>query len=197
MPIHRLSVQLANQIAAGEVVERPASVVKELVENAIDAGAGHITLELSGAGRQAIVVRDNGSGIPRDELTLALEPHATSKIYTLEDLEAVKTMGFRGEALASIAAVSKLTLTSKPKDQDKAYKVHTEGPEMTPIVEPAAHPDGTSVEVRELFFNTPARRRFLRSDKTELSRIKDIMLRIAMAHSTLSFEVVHEGRRLL
>lgn len=197
MPIHRLSVQLANQIAAGEVVERPASVVKELVENAIDAGAGHITLELTGAGRQSIVVRDNGSGIPRDELMLALEPHCTSKIYTLEDLEAIQTMGFRGEALASIAAVSKLTLTSKPKDQDKAYKVHTEGPEMTPIVEPAAHPDGTSVEVRELFFNTPARRRFLRSDKTELNRIKDIMLRIAMAHSAVSFEVTHEGRRLL
>ncbi len=197
MPIHKLSLQLANQIAAGEVVERPASVVKELVENSIDAGADRITLELTAAGRVGILVRDNGSGIPRAELELALEPHATSKIATLEDLEAVQTMGFRGEALASIAAVSKLTLTSRPADQDKAYMVHTEGPEMTPVVEPAAHPAGTSVEVRELFFNTPARRRFLRSDKAELARIKDIMLRLAMSHPQISFEMLHEGRRLL
>lgn len=196
MPIHKLSIQLANQIAAGEVVERPASVVKELVENSIDAGADRISLELTAAGRVGIVVRDNGAGIPRDELELALEPHATSKIATLDDLEAICTMGFRGEALASIAAVSKLTLTSKPHDQERAYMVHTEGPQMTPVVEPAAHPDGTSVEVRELFFNTPARRRFLRSDKSELARIRDIMLRLAMAHHQISFEMLHEGRRL-
>ncbi|MBU3825915.1 MAG: DNA mismatch repair endonuclease MutL [Candidatus Anaerobiospirillum merdipullorum] len=194
MPIHQLSVQLANQIAAGEVVERPSSVVKELLENAVDAGAHKIVLEVEGAGRLAVVVRDDGVGIAREELALALAPHATSKISTLEDLDAIATLGFRGEALASIASVSKLTLTSKPATQEDAFAVHTEGPAMEPVIVPAAHPNGTSVEVRELFFNTPARRRFLRSDRTEFMRIKDIWLRTALAHSDIAFELYQDGK---
>ncbi len=194
MPIRILSVQLANQIAAGEVVERPASVVKELLENAVDSGATKIALEVEGAGRQAVIVRDNGSGIPKDELELALAPHATSKIATLDDLEAITTLGFRGEALASIAAVSKLTLISKPAAQSGAFAVHTEGAQMEAVVVPAAHPDGTSVEVRELFFNTPARRRFLRSDRTELARIKDIFQRTALSYRNINFEFYQDGK---
>ena len=174
MPIKKLSVQLANQIAAGEVVENPASVVKELLENAIDAHATAITLEVKEAGKLLIKVTDNGSGIPQEELPLALAPHATSKISELEDLDAIVTLGFRGEALASIAAVSKLSLVSNTIHQEHGYKVEVEGPEQHPYIYPAAHPVGTSVIVRELFFNTPARRRFLKSDRTELSKIRDI-----------------------
>ena len=194
MPIHQLSVQLANQIAAGEVVERPASVVKELLENAVDAHASRIVLEVYGGGRTIIRVRDNGSGIPKDELPLALAPHATSKISSVEDLAQIATLGFRGEALASIAAVSKLTLTSRPAGQEQAYSVHTEGPMMEAVIEPAAHPQGTTVEVRELFFNTPARRRFLRSERTELTRIKDIWLRTALSWRAIAFELIFDGR---
>ena len=165
MGIKRLSVQLANQIAAGEVVERPASVVKELLENAVDAGASLITLEIRSSGKTLIKVTDNGKGIVADELPLALAPHATSKIETLEDLSAIRTLGFRGEALASIASVSRLTLISRTADAEHAFQVHVEGAEQHPVVEPAIHNQGTSVIVRELFFNTPARRRFLKSDK--------------------------------
>ncbi len=192
--IRRLSKQLASQIAAGEVVERPASVVKELLENAVDAHGSHILCEIKEAGKLLIRVRDNGTGIVKDELPLALAPHATSKIYSSEDLNSITTLGFRGEALASIASVSKLTLTSKTKDEENAYCVKVEGPEQEPLIAPAAHPDGTTVDVCELFFNTPARRRFLKSDRTEFLRIKDTFIRIALAHPDTGFELVNEGK---
>ena len=197
MPIKKLSVQLANQIAAGEVVENPASVVKELLENAIDAHATAITLEVKEAGKLLIKVTDNGSGIPQEELPLALAPHATSKISELEDLDAIVTLGFRGEALASIAAVSKLSLVSNTIPQDHGYKVEVEGPEQHPYIYPAAHPVGTSVIVRELFFNTPARRRFLKSDRTELSKIRDIFTRIALVNYTCEFRFIVDGKMVL
>ena len=197
MPIKKLSVQLANQIAAGEVVENPASVVKELLENAIDAHATAISLEVKEAGKLLIKVTDNGSGIPQEELPLALAPHATSKISELEDLDAIVTLGFRGEALASIAAVSKLSLVSNTIHQDHGYKVEVEGPEQNPYIYPAAHPVGTSVIVRELFFNTPARRRFLKSDRTELSKIRDIFTRIALVNYTCEFRFIVDGKMVL
>ena len=145
--IRRLSKQLASQIAAGEVVERPASVVKELLENAVDAHANKVLCEIKSAGKVLIRVRDDGVGIEKDDLALALAPHATSKVYTVEDLAAIHTLGFRGEALASIASVSKLTLTSKTKDQEHAFSVSVEGPEQEPNIMPAAHPTGSTVDV--------------------------------------------------
>lgn len=197
MAIHKLSIQLANQIAAGEVVERPSSVVKELLENAVDAGADEIRCYIEGAGRICIKVTDNGSGIPCDELELALAPHATSKISTTEDLENITTMGFRGEALASIASVTKLVLSSRTADERDGYSVSCEGPQMEASVIPCPHAVGTTVEARELFFNTPARRRFLRSDRTELARIRDVFTRCALAHPHISFELISEGKSLL
>ena len=197
MPIKRLSVQLANQIAAGEVVERPSSVVKELVENAVDAGATVITLEIRGSGKQLIKVTDNGKGIPEDELALALAPHATSKIACLEDLAAIVTMGFRGEALASIASVSRLSLISRTADQPHACQVEVSGPEQNPVVAPAAHPVGTSVIVSDLFFNTPARRHFLKSDKTEFNHIKDLMIRLALVNYGIEFRFIADGKTVL
>lgn len=197
MTIHRLSVQLANQIAAGEVVERQSSVVKELVENSIDAGARTIRCALEGAGRVSIRVTDDGSGIPAEELALALAPHATSKIATAEDLNAIVTLGFRGEALASIASVTRLTLTSRTAAEADGYQVSCEGPEMNPIVVPSPHGVGTTVEARELFFNTPARRRFLRSDRTELGRIREVITRAALAHPEISFELVCDDKCVL
>ncbi|WP_406029849.1 DNA mismatch repair endonuclease MutL [Succinivibrio sp.] len=192
-----LPKQLANQIAAGEVVERPASVVKELLENAVDAKGTHILCEIKNAGKQLIRIRDNGIGIVRDELPLALAPHATSKISTVEDLNAIVTLGFRGEALASIASVSKLTLSSKTKEQEHGYCVRVEGPEQNPVVEPFAHPEGTTVDVAELFFNTPARRRFLKSDRTEFLRIKDIFTRVALAHPDIGFELISDSKSVV
>ena len=164
-PIQILSPRLANQIAAGEVVERPASVLKELVENALDAGATQIDVECDAGGVGRIRVRDDGRGIPASELALALSRHATSKIHDLDDLEAVKTLGFRGEALASIASVSRLDLTSAIEQQPGA-RVSVEGRDMQPVVEAASHPVGTTVDVRDLFFNTPARRKFLKTERT-------------------------------
>ena len=194
MGIKRLSVQLANQIAAGEVVERPASVVKELLENAVDAGASLITLEIRSSGKTLIKVTDNGKGIVADELPLALAPHATSKIETLEDLSAIRTLGFRGEALASIASVSRLTLISRTADAEHAFQVHVEGAEQHPVVEPAIHNQGTSVIVRELFFNTPARRRFLKSDKTEFNHIKEFITKIALVNCDTEFKFISDGK---
>ncbi len=196
MTIRRLSVRLAGQIAAGEVVERQCSVVKELLENAVDAGAKSIRCDLEAAGRVLIRVRDDGCGIPRDELALALAPHATSKISSEEDLSHITTLGFRGEALASIASVSKLTLSSRTKDEPDGFCVSCLGPEMDASVMPCPHGVGTTVEVRELFFNTPARRRFLRSDRTELARIRDVFTRCAMAHPGIGFELWSDGRQL-
>ena len=194
MGIKRLSIQLANQIAAGEVVERPASVVKELLENAVDAGASLITLEIRSSGKTLIKVTDNGKGIVADELPLALAPHATSKIETLEDLSAIRTLGFRGEALASIASVSRLTLISRTADAEHAFQVHVEGAEQHPVVEPAIHNQGTSVIVRELFFNTPARRRFLKSDKTEFNHIKELITKIALVNCDTEFKFISDGK---
>ncbi len=196
MAIKLLSPQLANQIAAGEVVERPASVVKELVENSLDAGASQIFIDIENGGARLIKVRDNGFGIPKAELALALARHATSKIHTLDDLENILSLGFRGEALASISAVSRLTLTSRPEAQSEAWQVHTEGPNMDAIIEPAAHPIGTSIEVANLFFNTPARRKFLRTEKTEFGHIDEVIRRIALAKPRIGIQLTHNGKIL-
>ncbi|MGN1281867.1 MAG: DNA mismatch repair endonuclease MutL [Succinivibrio sp.] len=195
--IRLLSKQLASQIAAGEVVERPASVVKELLENAVDAKGSHILCQIRGAGRLLIRVRDDGEGIVKEDLPLALAPHATSKIRTVEDLSKITTLGFRGEALASIASVSKLTLTSHHKDAEDAYLVRVEGSDQCATVEPCAHPVGTTVDVSELFFNTPARRRFLKSDRTEFMRIRDVFVRTALSHPGLAFELTNDGKSVL
>lgn len=197
MSIEVLPPYLANQIAAGEVVERPASVVKELLENSVDAGAGVITLEIRNAGKSLISVRDNGGGISAEELPLALEAHATSKIKTQEDLGAIVTLGFRGEALASIASVSKLTLSSKTAQQENGASISCEGYSSTGGVKPCAHPVGTTVEVRELFFNTPARRRFLKSDKTEFQHIREIFVRTALVNDRVDFNFISDGKTVL
>lgn len=194
MSIRLLPPQLANQIAAGEVVERPASVIKELVENALDAGATEIVIEVEKGGSKLIRVRDNGCGVAQDELTLALSRHATSKIHDFSDLANIVSLGFRGEALASISSVSRLTLTSKPASQDNAWQAQAEGREMAVQVRPAAHPVGTTVEVLDLFFNTPARRRFLKSDKTEFSHIDELVKRLALSRFDVSWTLVHNGQ---
>lgn len=196
MPIQVLSPQLANQIAAGEVVERPASVVKELVENSLDAGADSIVIDIEKGGSKLIRIRDNGSGINQDELTLALCRHATSKISELSDLEQILSLGFRGEALASISSVSRLTLTSKTATQESAWQAMAEGRDMQVQLKPAAHPVGTSIEVLDLFFNTPARRRFLRSDKTEFSHIDELVKRLALSRFDVSWQLNHNGQSI-
>ena len=194
MPIQILPPQLANQIAAGEVVERPASVVKELVENSLDAGATHIDIDIEKGGSKLIRVRDNGSGIAEQELVLALSRHATSKIADLTDLEAICSLGFRGEALASISSVSRLTLTSRTAAQDAAWQANAEGRDMQVTVKPAAHPVGTSIEVLDLFFNTPARRKFLRTDKTEFGHIDELVKRLALSRYDVSWQLNHNGQ---
>ncbi|MDR5609468.1 MULTISPECIES: DNA mismatch repair endonuclease MutL [unclassified Arsenophonus] len=192
--IQILSPQLANQIAAGEVVERPSSVVKELVENSLDAGASRIDIEIERGGAKLIRIHDNGSGIAKEDLTLALERHATSKIATLEDLAAIMSMGFRGEALASISSVSRLILTSRVETQTEAWQAYAEGREMNVSLKPAAHPIGTTVEVLDLFYNTPARRKFLRTEKTEFSHIDEIVRRIALARFDVAINLHHNGK---
>ncbi|MDA9983695.1 DNA mismatch repair endonuclease MutL [Porticoccaceae bacterium] len=191
-----LSPQLANQIAAGEVVERPASVLKELVENSLDAGAQSIEIDIEQGGVKLIRIRDDGGGIAHDDLALALSRHATSKIDDLEDLEAVATLGFRGEALASIASVSRLSLTSN-NGGSSAWKAISEGRDMQVEVTPASHPQGTSVEVRDLFFNTPARRKFLRTEKTEYNRIDDSIKKLALSRFDVAFNLRHNQRAQL
>ncbi|MFQ3235833.1 MAG: DNA mismatch repair protein MutL [Paraglaciecola sp.] len=194
--IRILSPQLANQIAAGEVVERPASVVKELVENSLDCGANQIDIEIDKGGHKRIYIRDNGCGIEHQQLTLALSRHATSKITSLDDLEQISSLGFRGEALASISSVARLTLTSKPEAQNQAWQAHAQGRDMQVQLNPVAHPKGTSVEVLDLFFNTPARRKFLRAEKTEFAHIDEIIRRIALSRFDVGFSLKHNGKLL-
>lgn len=194
MPIQVLPPQLANQIAAGEVVERPASVVKELVENSLDAGATRIDIDIERGGAKLIRIRDNGCGIKKDELALALARHATSKIASLDDLEAIISLGFRGEALASISSVARLTLTSRTADQNEAWQAYAEGREQDVTVKPAAHPVGTTLEVLDLFYNTPARRKFMRTEKTEFNHIDEIVRRIALARFDVSINLTHNGK---
>lgn len=191
--IQKLSSLLANQIAAGEVIERPASVIKELVENSLDAGATKIDLDIEQGGMRLMRVRDNGSGIHADDLPLALSRHATSKIKDLNDLEQILTLGFRGEALASISSVSRLTLSSAVS-KGTGWQVLTQGTEMEPQVTPAPHPQGTTVEVRDLFYNTPARRKFLRTEKTEFDHIDEVIKRIALSCFGVDFILKHNQR---
>ena len=195
-PIRTLSSVLANQIAAGEVVERPASVVKELVENALDAGATTIAVELEIGGARLVRVSDDGHGMPAGELVLALSRHATSKIATLDDLDRIASMGFRGEALPSIASVSRLVLASRPRDADTGARVRVDGGTVS-AVEPAAAKPGTVVEVRDLFFNVPARRKFLRTPRTELRHAEDTLRRLALARPDVSFTLHHDARRAM
>ncbi|HAT3953249.1 TPA: DNA mismatch repair endonuclease MutL [Kluyvera ascorbata] len=196
MPIQVLPPQLANQIAAGEVVERPASVVKELVENSLDAGATRIDVDIERGGAKLIRIRDNGCGIKKDELALALARHATSKIASLDDLEAIISLGFRGEALASISSVSRLTLTSRTEQQQEAWQAYAEGRDQDVTVKPAAHPVGTTLEVLDLFYNTPARRKFMRTEKTEFNHIDEIIRRIALVRFDVSFNLTHNGKMI-
>lgn len=194
MPIRILPPILANQIAAGEVVERPSSVVKELVENSLDAGADRVEIDIDKGGAKLIRIRDNGCGVARDELVLALSRHATSKVATLDDLEGINSLGFRGEALASISSVSRLTFTSRTAEQAEAWQAQAEGREMSVTVKPAAHPVGTTVEVVDLFFNTPARRKFMRSEKTEFAHIDELVRRIALSRFDVTLILRHNGK---
>jgi len=196
--IHLLSPRLANQIAAGEVVERPANIIKELVENSLDAGAARIEIDVEQGGIKLLRIRDDGHGIPKDDLPLALSRHATSKISTLNDLEAVSSLGFRGEALASISSVSRLTMTSatapEEGEAEQAWQVEVEGREMAASIKPAAHPKGTTLEVRDLFFNTPARRKFLRTEKTEFNHVDEYFKRLALSRYDVAFSLRHNQK---
>ncbi len=193
--IRLLSSRLANQIAAGEVVERPASVVKELLENSLDAAASRVEVEVESGGSRLIRIRDDGTGIPSEDIALALARHATSKITSLEDLEEVGSLGFRGEALASIGSVSRLVLTSNNSENgSEGCSAVCEGREMEVQIKPAAHPRGTTVEVRDLFFNTPARRKFLRTEKTEFGHLQEVIKRLALSRFDVAFNLRHNGK---
>ena len=196
MPIRKLPPLLVNQIAAGEVIERPASVVKELIENCLDAGASRIDVAVEEGGMKLIRIADDGHGIPLEELPLALTAHATSKLTTAEQLAAIETLGFRGEALASIGSVSRLRLSSRTADDDSGHVIEQAGDDVTPP-RPAGMAPGTVIEVRDLFFNTPARRRFMRTAATEFGHIADTISRVAMVHPAVGFSLSHNGRKSL
>lgn len=196
--IRILEPRLANQIAAGEVVERPASVVKEAVENSLDAGATRIEIDVESGGTRLIRIRDDGTGIDGDDLALALARHATSKIDSIGDLEAVQSLGFRGEALASIASVSRLTLTANTEASSvQGQQAFCEGRDMSVAVKPAPHPRGTTLEVRDLFYNTPARRKFLRTEKTEFGHLHEVVKRQALSRPEVTFVLRHNGKQTL
>lgn len=197
MSIRQLPIQLINQIAAGEVVERPASVVKELLENSLDAGAQSIVIDVEQGGVKRILMRDDGCGIPQVELALALNRHATSKIATLDDLESIGTLGFRGEALPSIASVSRFSIVSQTVGQATAWRYSLDaGQELEPM-RPDPHPVGTEIEVRDLFYNVPARRKFLRTEKTEFGHLEQVVRRVALSHFQVGFELSHNRRSVL
>ncbi|MBS0464634.1 MAG: ATP-binding protein, partial [Proteobacteria bacterium] len=195
MPIRQLPETLIDQIAAGEVVERPASVVKELVENALDAGATRIDVDLEEGGIRLIRVRDDGVGMAAAELPLAISRHATSKIASLEDLEGVLTMGFRGEALPSIASVSHFSLTSRDASSEHGARLQVDGGKPSAVA-PHPHPRGSSIEVRDLFYNVPARRRFLKAERTELSHIEEWLRALALVRPQIELRVTHNGRQI-
>ncbi|MGR9046323.1 MAG: DNA mismatch repair endonuclease MutL [Gammaproteobacteria bacterium] len=197
MRIHSLPTQLINQIAAGEVVERPSSVVKELVENSFDASARHISIDIEQGGARLIKIRDDGCGIVKEDLPLALSRHATSKIASLKDLEQVATMGFRGEALPSISSVSRLTLISRTEQSECAWKVQADGSEQDFDPQPDPHPQGTTIDVRDLFYNTPARRKFLKTEKTEFGHIETLIKRMALSRFDIGFTLTHNQREVL
>lgn len=193
--ITQLDKRLSNQIAAGEVVERPASVVKEMLENSLDAGATRIEVDVEAGGVKLIRVRDDGRGIHKDDLNLALARHATSKIRDQGDLEAIETLGFRGEALASVASISRLKLTANTQeDASSGWSVQASGADMRIEISPAPHPRGTTVEIRELFFNTPARRKFLRTERTEFLKVEEVVRKVSLSHPGVSFVLSHNGK---
>jgi len=191
--IRLLPPELINQIAAGEVIERPSSVVKELVENSLDAGATRIEVDIEAGGARLIRVRDDGGGIHVDELPLAVASHATSKIGSFDDLEHVASMGFRGEALASVSSVARFALTSRARDQEAAFRIEVDGGKLE-AARPAQHPQGTSVEVRDLFYNVPARRKFMRAERTEFAHIDDLLKSLALARGGVEFRLSHNGK---
>src|SRR3989441_10492933 len=194
--IRVLPDQIVNQIAAGEVVERPASVAKELVENAIDAHATRISIEIEAGGRRLLKGSDDGEGMTRDDAVLAFERHATSKISRAEDLNGIATLGFRGEALASIASVARVELVTKTEDASAGTRVVIEGGRMRDVKD-AAHPRGTTVVMRDLFFNVPARRKLLRSEATESFHLTNLVTHYALAHPEIAFTLVNNGREIL
>jgi len=195
--IHSLDPRLINQIAAGEIIERPASMLKELVENALDAGASSIDIEVENAGVKRLKITDNGHGILKDDLAMALSRHATSKIENLDDLEQIATLGFRGEALPSIASVTRMSITSREQNADQAWQVSSDGNNQTTAPSPVAHPVGTTIETRDLFYNTPARRKFLRTDNTEFKHLDQIVRRMALSRFDVAFKLQHNGRVIL
>jgi DNA mismatch repair protein MutL len=192
--IHKLSTRLANQIAAGEVVERPAAVIKELLENSLDAGASNIDIDVEQGGTRLIRLRDDGCGIHKDDFALALSRHATSKIHSFEDLEGVASLGFRGEALPSISSVSRLEIRSRVRGTDTGWRVTGDGGDQVSEPEPVAQPEGTTIEVRDLFFNTPARRKFLRTEKTEFGHLENVLKRTALSRFEVGFSLSHNRR---
>ena len=195
--IHALDPRLINQIAAGEIIERPASMLKELIENALDAGASSIDIEVENAGVKRLKITDNGHGILKQDLSMALSRHATSKIENLNDLEQIATLGFRGEALPSIASVTRMSIKSKAQGAEQAWMVSSDGNNLTTEPEPVAHPVGTSIETRDLFYNTPARRKFLRADNTEFKHLDQVVRRMALSRFDVAFKLQHNGKVVL